>query len=123
MQGVRGVAVIAIVSGLLGAGVTLLVTSTSHEGAGEQDAPQKAVPIAEPAPVRPAERPAQSRHRADTAADSTRIVVRRGDPGAGRDVRDALGMGRVTIVPDTLRRVDVSVILGRDFRIRGDVHP
>jgi hypothetical protein len=26
-------------------------------------------------------------------------------------------------VPDTLRRVDVSVILGRDFRIRGDVHP
>lgn len=60
---------------------------------------------------------------ADTAADSTRIVVRRGDPGAGRDVRDALRMGRVTIVPDTLRRVDVSVILGRDFRIRGDVHP
>ena len=60
---------------------------------------------------------------AETAADSTRIVVRRGDPGMGRDVRDALRMGRVTIVPDTLRRVDVSVILGRDFRIRGDVHP
>ena len=60
---------------------------------------------------------------ADTAADSTRIVVRRGDPGAGRDVRDALRMGRVTIVPDTLRRVDVSVILGRDFRIRGEMHP
>jgi hypothetical protein len=60
---------------------------------------------------------------ADTAADSTRIMVRRGDPGAGRDVRDALGMGRVTIQPDTLRRVDVSVTLGRDFRIRGDVHP
>ncbi|MFL5518118.1 MAG: LytR C-terminal domain-containing protein [Gemmatimonadales bacterium] len=60
---------------------------------------------------------------ADDTADSTRIVVRRGDPGAGRDVRDALRMGRVTIVPDTLRRVDVSVILGRDFRIRGDTHP
>jgi len=60
---------------------------------------------------------------ADTAADSTRIMVRQGDPGAGRDVRDALGMGRVTIQPDTLRRVDVSVTLGRDFRIRGDVHP
>jgi hypothetical protein len=60
---------------------------------------------------------------ADEPADSTRIVVRRGDPGAGRDVRDALRMGRVTIVPDTLRRVDVSVILGRDFRIRGDTHP
>lgn len=60
---------------------------------------------------------------ADSAADSTRIVVRRGDPGAGRDVRDALGVGRVSIVPDTLRRVDVSVVLGQDFRIRGDAHP
>jgi hypothetical protein len=60
---------------------------------------------------------------ADTAADSTRIMVRQGDPGAGRDVRDALGMGRVTIQPDTLRRVNVSVTLGRDFRIRGDLHP
>jgi hypothetical protein len=60
---------------------------------------------------------------ADSAADSTRIVVRKGDPGAGRDVRDALGAGRVTIQPDTLRRVDVSVILGRDFRIRGELHP
>jgi hypothetical protein len=60
---------------------------------------------------------------ADAPADSTRIVVRRGDPGAGRDVRDALRTGRVTIVPDTLRRVDVSVILGRDFRLRGEVHP
>jgi LytR cell envelope-related transcriptional attenuator len=60
---------------------------------------------------------------ADANDDSTRIVVRQGDPGAGRDVRDALGMGRVTIQPDTLRRVDVSVILGRDFRIRGDLHP
>jgi hypothetical protein len=60
---------------------------------------------------------------ADAAADSTRILVRQGDPGAGRDVRDALGVGRVMILPDTLRRVDVSVILGRDFRIRGDLHP
>jgi len=60
---------------------------------------------------------------ADSSADSTRILVRKGDPGAGRDVRDALGSGRVTIQPDTLRRVDVSVILGRDFRIRGDLHP
>jgi LytR cell envelope-related transcriptional attenuator len=59
----------------------------------------------------------------DTAADSTRIIVRKGDPGAGRDVRDALGVGRVTIQPDTLRRVDVSVTLGRDFRVRGDPHP
>ena len=60
---------------------------------------------------------------ADAAVDSTRVIVRRGDPGAGRDVRDALGLGRIMIQPDTLRRVDVSVILGGDFRIRGEVHP
>jgi len=45
---------------------------------------------------------------ADGAADSTRIVVRRGDPGAGRDVRDALGMGRVTIVPGEPNLVSTS---------------
>jgi hypothetical protein len=32
-------------------------------------------------------------------------------------------MGRILVQPDTLRRVDVSVILGRDFRIRGEVRP
>lgn len=53
---------------------------------------------------------------AESAVDSTRVIVRRGDPAAGRDVRQALGGGRVTLEPDTLRRVDVSVILGPDFR-------
>ena len=52
------------------------------------------------------------------AVDSTRVIVRRGDPGRGRDVRQALGAGRVVVEPDTLRRVDVSVILGPDFRPR-----
>jgi hypothetical protein len=60
---------------------------------------------------------------ADSASETTRILVRRGDPGQGRDVRDALGVGTVTVAPDTLRRVDVSVILGEDFRIRGGLHP
>jgi hypothetical protein len=60
---------------------------------------------------------------ADEAEYRTRVIVRRGDPGAGRDVRDALGLGRIMIQPDTLRRVDVSVILGRDFRMRGEAHP
>lgn len=60
---------------------------------------------------------------AGAPADSTRIVVRRGDPGKGRDVRDALGVGRVVILPDTTRRVDVSVILGADYRIMGELHP
>jgi len=57
------------------------------------------------------------------AAESTRIFVRRGDPGQGRDVAEALGVGRVLIQPDTLRRVDVSVLLGSDWRPRLGVHP
>jgi LytR cell envelope-related transcriptional attenuator len=60
---------------------------------------------------------------ADAAFDSTRVIVRRGDPGRGRDVQHALGLGRIVIQPDTLRRVDISVILGRDFRDPGDLHP
>ena len=55
---------------------------------------------------------------AEAAAESTRVIVRRGDPGRGRDVRQVLGAGRVVVEPDTLRRVDVSVILGADFRPR-----
>ena len=55
---------------------------------------------------------------AEAAVESTRVIVRRGDPGRGRDVRQAIGAGRVMVEPDTLRRVDVSVILGPDFRPR-----
>ena len=55
---------------------------------------------------------------ADAAVDSTRVLVRRGDPARGRDVRLALGTGRIEVQPDTLRRVDVTVILGTDFRAR-----
>jgi hypothetical protein len=53
---------------------------------------------------------------ADAKADSTRVLVRRGDPARARAVLQALGAGRVVLEPDTLRRVDVSVILGPDFR-------
>ena len=53
---------------------------------------------------------------ADAPAESTRVIVRRGDPGDGGDVRQAIGIGRVVVEPDTLRRVDVSVILGLDFK-------
>jgi len=55
---------------------------------------------------------------ADRAVDSTRVIVRRGDPGRGREVRIALGIGQILVEPDTLRRVDVTVILGPDFRVR-----
>jgi hypothetical protein len=60
---------------------------------------------------------------ANASLDSTQIVVRRGDVEQGRSVRQALGQGRVVVDGDTLRRVDVSVILGRDFRSAGGVHP
>jgi hypothetical protein len=55
---------------------------------------------------------------AEAAVESTQVIVRRGDPARGRDVRQALGTGRVMVQPDTLRRVDVSVIFGLDFRPR-----
>ncbi len=60
---------------------------------------------------------------ADAPVDSTRIVVRRGDPARGRDVRAALGMGGIAVEPDTFRRVDVSVVLGADFKPRDDRVP
>lgn len=55
---------------------------------------------------------------ADQRVDSTLVLVRRGEPGRGREVRQALGAGRIVIRPDTLRRVDVSVILGLDYKPR-----
>ena len=55
--------------------------------------------------------------------DSTAIVVRRGDAGAGSVVAKALGAGMVRVEQDTLRRVDVSVILGADFKPAADLHP
>jgi len=55
--------------------------------------------------------------------DSTQILVRRGDPANGRAVRSALGTGRVVVDPDTLRRVDVSVVLGQDFKPPLELHP
>lgn len=57
---------------------------------------------------------------AEAAADSTRIFVRRGDPRHGREVQRALGMGIVVVEVDTLRRVDVSVVLGTDYRVGGE---
>jgi hypothetical protein len=56
-------------------------------------------------------------------AESTRIYVRRGDPGQGRDVAEALGAGRVVVQPDTLRRVDVSVLIGSDWKPRLPLRP
>lgn len=60
---------------------------------------------------------------ADSTVDSTRIVVRRRDRARGDQVRAVLGVGRVVERPDTLRRVDVTVILGPDFRAPAEIHP
>jgi LytR cell envelope-related transcriptional attenuator len=60
---------------------------------------------------------------ADSLADSTRIVARRGDSARARYVAAALGAGKVVVETDTFRRVDVSVILGDDFRPGLEVHP
>ena len=60
---------------------------------------------------------------ADSAETFTRVIVRRGDPDRARYVVEVLGAGKVVVEPDTFRRVDVSVILGDDFRPRLGVHP
>jgi LytR cell envelope-related transcriptional attenuator len=60
---------------------------------------------------------------ADSLAESTRVVARRGDSTRARYVASALGAGLVTVEIDTFRRVDVSVILGEDFRPKSEVHP
>jgi hypothetical protein len=60
---------------------------------------------------------------ADSLAESTRVVARRGDSTRARYVAAALGAGLVTVETDTFRRVDVSVILGEDFRPKSDIHP
>jgi hypothetical protein len=60
----------------------------------------------------------------DTVTGVTRILVRRpGQESAAEAVRKALEMGQVSTVIDTLRRVDVSVILGQDFQPRVPLHP
>jgi hypothetical protein len=53
---------------------------------------------------------------ATEAVDSTRIILRRGDASAAERVRDALGVGAIRTDIDTLRRVDVTVVLGPDYR-------
>ena len=60
---------------------------------------------------------------ADSAEAFTRVIVRRGDSARAQYVVSALGVGKVIVEPDTFRRVDLSVILGDDFRPRLGVHP
>jgi len=54
------------------------------------------------------------------AADSTRVLARRGDPAGAARVAKALGLGAGAVLqqPDPDRLVDVTVRLGRDFAAR-----
>ncbi len=60
---------------------------------------------------------------AEAPVDSTRVIVRRGDPSKAHRVKNALGAGKVVVQIDTLRRVDVSVILGQDYHPDEDGRP
>jgi hypothetical protein len=60
---------------------------------------------------------------ADSAETATRVIARRGDQDRARHVASVLGTGKVVVETDTFRRVDVSVILGEDFRPRLGVRP
>ena len=57
------------------------------------------------------------------ALDSTRILVRRGSVDVGTRIRAALRLGRISVVPDSTRLLDVTVLLGRDFTAPFDFHP
>ena len=60
---------------------------------------------------------------ADSAERTTRVIVRRGDPERARTVVGVLRAGKIVVEADTFRRVDISVILGEDFRPRLRIHP
>lgn len=55
--------------------------------------------------------------------DTTQILVRRGNRDQGEQVRKVLGAGAIAVLTDTLKRVDVTVILGRDFTPDEDGRP
>jgi LytR cell envelope-related transcriptional attenuator len=50
----------------------------------------------------------------DSAPDSTRILIRRGDSTDARSVRRLLGLGRIASAPAPELLLDVTVILGSD---------
>ncbi len=49
--------------------------------------------------------------------DSTTVLVRRGNLAAGHEVARLLGGARVRPAPDSLLRVDLTVLLGADYRL------
>lgn len=60
---------------------------------------------------------------APTPSDTTLILIRRGAREPGEWLLDALGTGELRSEPDSLRRVDLTVILGLDWRLPGGIIP
>ena len=60
---------------------------------------------------------------AESQVDTTLVIARRGNRKRAEAVQDALGVGQIALQTDTLRRVDVSVILGKDFKVDEDGRP
>ena len=60
---------------------------------------------------------------ATAGVDSTRIILRRGEASAAEQVKAALGLGSIGVERDTIRRVDVTVILGPDFHPDESIRP
>lgn len=61
-----------------------------------------------------------------TAGDSvpaTLVLARRGDSAAALRVASALGTTAARVAVDTLLRVDVTVLLGADYRPPPGIHP
>jgi hypothetical protein len=56
-------------------------------------------------------------------ADSTTVLVRRGDQSRGHQVARMLGRARVVMAPDTLVRLDLTVVLGADYQLPKDRFP
>jgi len=55
--------------------------------------------------------------------DSTTVLVRRGPTDAGASVGTILGVRRVTSAADPKPRVDVTVLIGKDYRLPKDRLP
>jgi hypothetical protein len=60
---------------------------------------------------------------ADTTSDSTHLILRRGSRDRAEEVRKVLGVGKIEVANDTTRRVDVTVILGMDWKGPEELHP
>jgi len=60
---------------------------------------------------------------ADTTADSTQLILRRGSRDRATELQKLLGTGKISESPDSTRRVDVTVILGADWKAPAEMHP